>query len=63
MIMAYQRPMNLGNLISHRDLATAPPPPPSRHTYMTRDMGGLCMCVCAECVLSVCLVCVLSVCA
>ena len=25
MIIAYKRPMNLGNLLSHRDLATGPP--------------------------------------
>ena len=28
MIITHKRPMNLGNLLSHRDLATAPPPPP-----------------------------------
>ena len=25
MIIAYKRPMNLGNLLSHQDLATGPP--------------------------------------
>ena len=63
MIIAYKRPMNLGNLLSHRDLATAPPPPPpplSRHTYMITDMGAR-VCVCLVCV-CVCLVCVFSVC-
>ena len=28
MIITYKCPMNLGNLLSHRDLVTAPPPPP-----------------------------------
>ena len=46
MIITYKRPMNLGNLLSHRDLATGPP-------------GGLCVCLVCVCVLSVC---VLSVC-
>ena len=62
MIIAYKRPMNLGNLLSHRnlgnllshrDLATGPL---SHRIYITRDMGGLCVCVCV-CV-CVCLVCV-----
>ena len=52
MIIAYKRPMNLGNLLSHRDLATAPPL--SRHIYMIRDEGGLCVCVCVFSVFSVC---------
>ena len=58
MIIAYKRPMNLGNLLSHRDLATGPL---SRHIYMIRDMGGLCVCVCVcvcVCLVCVCLVCV-----
>ena len=50
MIIAYKRPMNLGNLLSHRDLATGPPL--SSYLYDWRDVGGLCVCVC------VCLVCV-----
>ena len=60
MIIAYKRPMNLGNF---RDLSTAPPPPPplSRHISMIRVKGGLCVCVLSVCV-CVC-VCVLSVCA
>ena len=44
MIIAYKCPMNLGNLLSHRDLATGPL---SRHIYMIRDMGAcVCVCVC-----------------
>ena len=54
MIIAYKCTMNLGNLLSHRDLSTAPPPPPP--PYMTRDMGGLC--VCLVCLVCVCFVCV-----
>ena len=50
MIIAYKHPMNLRNLLSHRDLATGPPL--SRHIYMIRDIGGLC--VCLVCVFSVC---------
>ena len=51
MIIAYKHPMNLGNLLSHRDLATVPL---SCHIYMIRDLGGLCVCVCLVCVFSVC---------
>ena len=40
MIIAYKRPMNLGNLLSHRDLATGPP--------------VLCVCVCACVCVRVC---------
>ena len=54
MIIAYKRPMNLGNLLSHRDLASPPPPPPPPppHIYMIRDMGGQFVCVfmCVLCV-------------
>ena len=46
MIIAYKCPMNLCNLrLNHKPALL------SRHTYTTRDMGGLCVCVC---VLSVC---------
>ena len=47
MIIAYKRPMNHGNLLSHRDLATGPL---SHHTYMTRDVGGPCVCLVCVCV-------------
>ena len=48
MIIAYRRPMNIGNLLSHRNLNTNPTAPTSRHTTdLTRDRGA-----------SVCLVCV-----
>ena len=40
MIIAYKRPMNLGNLLSTK---TYPLAPLSRHIYMIMDMGGLCV--------------------
>ena len=60
MIIAYKCPMNLGNLLSHQDLATGPL---SCHTYMIRDLGGpVCLvCVLSVCVLSVCVLSALSV--
>ena len=46
MIIAYRRPMNLGNLLSHRNSAPTPPPHLSRHTNpMARDIGA-CVPVC-----------------
>ena len=42
MIIAYKRPMNLGNLLSHRDLAIGPL---SHHTYMIRAVCLVCVCV------------------
>ena len=57
MIIAYKRPMNLSNLLSHRDLATGPPV--LSYLYMIRDVGGPCLCVCVFSVcVCVCLVCV-----
>ena len=66
--------MSLGNLLSHRNLYTAPtpsplshrnlytaPPPPPHHVYIVRGLGGLC--VCASDAVCVCLMCVLNVCA
>ena len=54
MTVTYKCPMNLSNL---------PPALLSRHTYMTRDIGGLYVCVCLMCVLSVCVcVCVWFMC-
>ena len=55
MIIAYKRPMNLGNLLSHRDLATGPPV--SSYLYDYRFGGPVCVCL-----VCVCLVCVFSVC-
>ena len=52
MIIAYKRPMNFGNQLPTE---ISPLVPLSRHTFMIRDKGGLCVlsvCVC------VCLVCV-----
>ena len=43
-IIAYKRPMNLGKLLSHRDLSTGPL---SHHTFMIREKRGACVCVCA----------------
>ena len=41
MIIAYKHPMNLGNLLSHQDLSTAPPPPPP----YDETGGPVCVCV------------------
>ena len=52
MVIAYCRPMNIGNLLSHCNRNTNPTAPPvlSYMTPMARDGGGggeaLCVCVC-----------------
>ena len=47
MVIAYRRPMNLGNLYHIATSTPTPWPRPSRHTTrMARDGGPLCVCVC-----------------
>ena len=43
MIIAYRRPMNIGNLLSHRNLNTNPTAPPVSHHMV-------CVCVFSVCV-------------
>ena len=62
MIIAYHHPMNIGNLLSHRNLNTNPTalPVSSYYPYGWGGGGGggsVCVCVFSVCVLSVCLVC------
>ena len=49
-IIAYRRPMNIGNLLSHRNIDTNSTAPPSRHTtHLTRYRGAsVCVCMCVR---------------